>query len=208
MTNLKIRKTARVNVGKDVAKRNNKAKALRQAKALKVNKPVQKQEQDLRVIVEAPKGHGGRKPFTDEEYILDIRRVSQLLGYTDANGNHLRFKKLKSTGKIVKETMTAKEYSNHGVFSAIGIKKRFGSFATFRDTYAGTKGRTTPTDRMFDKENNRTFRAIKSDRPLEACPGEYAKASRIPFKMVIRHYGDFDKVVKAHLTNDQDATIH
>lgn len=153
----------------------------------------------------------GRKPFSDEDYAADIRRVSRLLGYTDNHGNHIKFT-TNSKGKQVEVKMSPKEYTNNGVFSAIAISKRFGSFAKFRDLHSHQNKSARLSDKAFIKEINRVLRAkntdINDDNARKVfTPALFEEYSTLTYRTVMARFGTWDDVVKVARENDWDNRV-
>lgn len=148
----------------------------------------------------------GRKPFSDDEIAADIRYVSIKLGYTDKDGNHLKFRTLKN-GEEVEVKMSTKEYTQHGVFSAIMISKRFRSFSDFRDVETHKKGNTRPTKRVMLKELNKVLRILKVGYDYKFTPTQFNEHSAIPWQAYVSRFGNWEAVREAAMSNDWDATI-
>lgn len=148
----------------------------------------------------------GRKPFSDAEFASDIRRVSVEQGYTYKNGKHKKFK-TRADGTVVAEVMPAKVYTNHGIFSAIAVSKRFGSYADFRDSVVHTSGSITPTDKMLLKELNRVLRVMKVDEDYKFTIQRFNSLSKIPWRVFRDRLGTHAEIRQIAAENDWDDTI-
>lgn len=211
MNNVKDIKKNVSNAKKMKAVHTNKANKTQMRRAKKRAKAI-KQAKAAGVVAKGYTGTAnggvgaGRKPFSDEEFAADVRRVSVEQGYTYKNGKQKMFN-TRADGTTVAVKMPAKVYTNHGIFSAIAVSKRFGSYADFRDSVVNTAGSIEPSDKMLHKELNRVLRVMKVDEGYNFTVQRFNSLSNIPWRVYRDRLGTRAEIQEIAANNDWDDTI-
>lgn len=146
----------------------------------------------------------GRKPFADIDYYRDIIRVDAIVA-----------KAKNEAGKTHKK-LTAIEYTEHGIFSASAIKKRFGSFAKTRDHAIENKStyRGSLSKKAYIKEGVRVVNTHNKGRKKDnitadtlTCElwNDYSTISDRVVRNVFGSWGAFKEAISTEL--DWAATI-
>lgn len=150
-------------------------------------------------------GNGmGRKPFADIDYYRDIIRVDAIVA-----------KEKSEAGKTHKK-LTAIEYTEHGIFSASAIKKRFGSFAKTRDHAIENKStyRGSLSKKAYIKEGVRVINTHNKGRKKDNITvqelnrtvwNDYSTISDNVVRRVFGSWGNFKEAISTEL--DWAATI-